>query len=171
MNEDFTYIDFDGVILDSEERMLERKYNVGFHNHKDEKEFDEYFSYTDIYPKEWDYIIREANSINNSVEIIQELEFLKKKIAILTKIHTLNEMRVKVEDLRNHRKIYCPIIFVPPAVKKHNVVMPNGQLLIDDSKKNIKLWNENGGQGLIFDKNISYDTNEKVKSLEFLLKR
>ena len=29
MMEGYTFIDFDGVILDSEERMLERKYDVG----------------------------------------------------------------------------------------------------------------------------------------------
>ena len=35
MEEKCTFIDFDGVILDSEERMLERKYDSGFHNHKE----------------------------------------------------------------------------------------------------------------------------------------
>lgn len=171
MADDFIYIDFDGVILDSEERMLERKDKAGFHNHRNKTEFYDYFDYTNIHQEEWDYIIREAISINNSVEIIQKLESLKKKIAILTKIHTLNEMKVKIDDLREHRKIFCPVIFVPPGVKKHKIVIPNGQILIDDSKKNIKLWNENGGKGLIFDKTLSNNTNEKVKSLEFLLKR
>lgn len=167
----YTYIDFDGVILDSEKRMLDRKDNVGFHNHNDEKEFDDYFNYTNLHPEEWNYIIREGCSINDSVEIIRELEVLKKKIAILTKIHTLYEMKVKIEDLRNNRKIYCPVIFVPSGVKKHEVVIPNGQILIDDSKKNIRLWNENGGAGLVFDRTISDNTDDKVKSLEFLLKR
>lgn len=171
MNDEYIYIDFDGVILDSEERMLIRKYNAGFKNHNDENEFYEYFKYTTLHPEEWDYIIRKASSINKSVEIIRELESLKKKIAILTKVHTLYEMKVKIEDLRNHRKINCPVFFVPPNVKKHNIVIPNDQLLIDDSKKNIKLWIENGGNGFIFDKTISDNTKDKVRSLEFLLKR
>lgn len=171
MYNDYVFIDFDGVILDSEERMLDRKYSLGFHNHKDEKEFDKYFNYTNLHYEEWDYIIRQANSLNDSVEIIRELENLKRKIAILTKIHTLYEMKVKIEDLRNHRKINCPIFFVSPGIKKHDIIIPNGQLLIDDSEKNIKLWIENGGKGLIFDKTISHNTNEKVKSLKFLLKR
>lgn len=171
MNGNYTYIDFDGVILDSEERMLDRKYSIGLYNHKDANEFNEYFNYTNLHPEEWDYIIREASSINDSVEIIKELESMKKKIAILTKIHSLYEMRVKIEDLREHRKINCPVLFVPPGVNKHDVERPNGKLLIDDSKTNIKLWIENGGQGFIFDKTIPKDTNNKVKSLEFLLKR
>ena len=170
MKDDYTYIDLDGVILNSEERMLERKYHLGFHDHQNKSEFDSYFNYTNLHPEEWDYIIREASQINNSVEIIKALEGIK-KLAILTKIHTLYEMQVKVEDLRANRKINCPIIFVPPNTKKHNTIVPNGQLLIDDSAKNIRLWVENGGRGLIFDARATENTNEKVKSLEFLLKR
>ena len=171
MSDDIIYLDLDGVILDSEQRMLERKYSLGLHNHKNESEFDAYFEYTNSHPEEWEYIIKEAKSINNSVEIIKELEKLKRKIAILTKIHTLQEMKVKTEVLRENLKIFCPVIFVPPGVKKHQVVIPNHQLLIDDSKKNIKRWIENGGIGLIFDSTIDNDTDEKVKSLEFLIKR
>lgn len=171
MMSDYTFIDFDGVILDSEQRMLERKYNLGLHNHNDETEFDEYFEYANLHPEEWDYIIREAQSINNSVKIIQELEFLKRKIAILTKIHTLHEMKAKIEDLRSNRNIQCPVFFVPPGVKKHQVIIPNNQLLIDDSKKNIKSWIDNGGRGFVFDSSISENKENKVKSLEFLLKR
>ena len=170
MMEGYTFIDFDGVILNSEKRMLERKYDLCLKNHKDEKEFEEYFEYTNLHPEEWNYIIRDASSINNSVEIIRELESLKKKIAILTKIHTTYEMMVKIQDLREHRKIMAPVIFVPPGLKKHQVIIPNHQLLIDDYKKNINGWIENGGNGLIFDPNIEEDNHEKVKSLEFLIK-
>ena len=159
MSRNYTFIDFDGVILDSEERMLERKYDLGLHNHKNENEFDIYFEYTCLHPEEWEYIIKGAKSINNSVEIIKELESLKRKIAILTKIHTLQEMKVKTEVLREKLKIFCPVFFVPPGVSKHQVVMPNHQLLIDDSKKNINRWIENGGKGLIFDSTIDSDTN------------
>lgn len=171
MNNNYIFIDVDGVILDSEERMLDRKYDMGFCNHKDQNEFDDYFNYTNLHPEEWDYIIKGANSINNSVEIIRELESLKKKIAILTKVHTLYEMKTKIEDLRDNRKISSPVFFVPSGVKKHNVVIPNRQLLIDDSKKNISGWIANGGSGLIFDKSITDNSDVKVKSLEFLLKR
>ncbi len=168
---DYTFIDFDGVILNSEERMLKRKYDMGYIDHKNKDEFDKYFEYTNLNPREWDYIIREATPINNSVEIIKELENMHKKIAILTKIHTLYEMKVKIEDLRENRKIMCPIYFVPPGIKKHQLIIPNNQLLIDDSKKNIKGWIENGGQGLIFDSSIESNTYNKVKSLDFLIRR
>lgn len=165
------FIDFDGVILDSEERMLERKYELGLHDHNNESEFDKYFEYTNLHPEEWDYIIKDAKSINNSVEIIKELEILKKEIVILTKIHTLKEMKTKIEVLRDKFEILCPVIFVPPGIKKHQVVIPNNQLLVDDSKKNVHGWIENGGRGLIFDSTIDYDSESKVRSLEFLIKR
>lgn len=167
----YTFIDFDGVILNSEERMLERKYDRGYLNHKNKDEFNKYFEYTKLNPSEWDYIIREAKPINNSIEIIKELENMHKKIAILTKIHTLYEMKVKIEDLRENRGIMCPVYFVPPGIKKYQIVNPNNQLLIDDSKKNIKDWIENGGQGLIFDSSIDENTSNKVKSLDFLIGR
>ncbi len=170
MDEKSIYIDLDGVILDSEQRMLERKFDVGFHDHKDEKQYDAYFEYTNMHHEEWDYIIRGAKSINNSVEIIRELQQLKKRISILTKVHTLYEMKVKVDDLRNNRGINIPIIFVPPGVKKHQVVVPNGEILIDDSIKNIKGWINNGGIGYVFDESILENDKAKVKSLDFLLK-
>lgn len=110
------FIDFDGVILDSEERMLERKYELGLHDHNNESEFDKYFEYTNLHPEEWDYILKDAKSINNSVEIIKELEILKKEIVILTKIHTLKEMKTKIEVLRDKFEILCPVIFVPPGI-------------------------------------------------------
>ena len=171
MNTNYTLIDFDGVIVDSEERMLDRKFSIGLRNHKDKNEFHMYFNYADQHPEEWDYIIREANSINDSVEIIRKLERLRRSIAILTKIHSLYEMKVKIEDLRNNRKINCPVFFVPTGIEKYNIITPNNQLLIDDSEKNIKLWIENGGKGYIFDKTISENKSNKVKSLEFLLRR
>lgn len=171
MINDYTFIDFDGVILDSEKRMLERKYELGFHNHKDKEEFNEYFKYTELHTEEWDYIITEASEINNSVEIIKELESRKRKIAILTKIHTLCEMKVKIENLRQKRNIMCPVFFVPPGIKKHQIIIPNKQLLIDDSRKNIEGWIENNGTGFIFDSSINENTDKKVKSLEFLIGR
>ncbi len=171
MLENYTYIDFDGVILDSQKRMLERKALAGFKDQKSKEQFDLYFEYTNNHPEEWEYIINRANQINNSVDIIQKLQSLNKRIAILTKIHTLYEMKVKVRELRENRNIYVPVIFVPPGIKKYEVVIPNNQLLIDDSKKNIQEWIQHGGQGLIFDEYIDVDTDSKVKSLEFLLKR
>ena len=118
---------------------------------------------------EWEYIIEGASSLNSSVEIIRELEKMKRKLAILTKVHSLKEMQIKVSDLRQNRYIYSPIIFVPPGVKKHEIIIPNNQLLIDDSSKNINGWVQNGGVGMIFDEKLKVNSKTRVRSLEFLL--
>ena len=144
MKEKIVFIDCDGVILDSEQRMLRKKEERGFLNHHDGKEFDDYFALADMLDGEWEYIICGAKSINNSVEIIRELEMMKKNIAIL---------------------------IVPPDVQKHNIILPNEQLLIDDSEKNITGWINNGGNGLLFDENLTKNNKTRVKSLEFLLRR
>ena len=171
MNDKYTFIDLDGVILDSQERMLEKKEEAGFLNHDDPTEFDNYFKIVDDLVGEWDYILGEAKPINNSIEIIKELESMKKRIAILTKINTLKEMKLKVEILRDKQNIYVPIIFVPPGIEKYEIVIPNGQILIDDSRRNIYGWNNHCGNGILFNKNIECSTNDTVNSLEFLLKR
>ncbi len=53
MRDDYTFIDCDGVIIDSEQRMLKRKEEMGFLNHKDSNQFDEYFSLADEIDGEW----------------------------------------------------------------------------------------------------------------------
>ena len=45
MKEKIVFVDCDGVILDSEQRMLRKKEERGFLNHYDEKEFDDYFAF------------------------------------------------------------------------------------------------------------------------------
>ena len=154
-------LDLDGVILNSEELILqEREKNK-------EKTWYEFFEDVD-----WKKIYMESKSINNSVEIIRELESMKKEIAILTKCHTLEEMRAKVSDLRNNRKIMVPVLFVPPHVKKTDIYIPyNNEMLIDDSLKNINDWNLSGGNGILFDEKGISNEKKKVKSLDFLLRK
>ena len=82
-----------------------KKYSLGLHDHKNKKKFDEYFNYTNLHLEEWNYIIRQANSINNTVEIIRKLESSKIKITILTKTHALYEMEVKVDDSEKNIKL------------------------------------------------------------------
>ena len=155
------YIDLDGVILNSEEKILqlkEKSNNLSWNN---------FFAELD-----WYKLLSESKEINNSVEILKILENSNLKYSILTKIHTLLEMEAKVKNIRE-RGLEAPIIFVPPHIKKSEIIIPkSGDELIDDSIKNIVHWNDDGGLGVLFDQ---YDNKEtplqKVRSLEFLLKR
>lgn len=91
---------------------------------------------------------------------------VKKQIAILTKIHTLLEMEAKVRALRN-RKVSVPILFVPPHIKKSKIYVPNnGEILIDDSLKNLVDWKQKGGEGIYFNENLNINPEFKtIKSL------
>ena len=51
------------------------------------------------------------------------------------------------------------------------MIIPNNQLLIDDSPNNIIGWIKNNGRGYIFDSKISKNTKGKVKSLDFFIRR
>ena len=160
MYKNFTFLDLDGVILDSEERIVNQK------EKNKELNWNDFFQTVD-----WFKLLNESKTINNSVEIIRELENQKRKIAILTKIHTLLEMQAKVIELRENRKIQSPIIFVPPHITKSQICIPsNNEILVDDSIKNIKDWNLFDGDGILFDPYDKTTVKRKVKSLEFLLK-
>lgn len=159
MEDKYTFLDLDGVILDSEQRVMDLKLK------NPELKWDAFFEQLD-----WIKLLRESQEINNSLGILKELQSRKEKIAILTKVHTLLEAQAKICDLRENRKIIVPIMIVPPHVKKSQIYYPNnGEILVDDSSKNIIDWNMKGGRGILFAETEDLDNN-KVKSLEFLLK-
>ena len=58
MEEKYIFIDCDGVILDSEQRMNKKKEERGYLNHNDGKEFDDYFKLADSIEGEWEYILK-----------------------------------------------------------------------------------------------------------------
>jgi len=160
VDDNYTFIDLDGVILDSEQRVLERR------NECEQLSWEEFFKNLD-----WYSLLRESVQINNSLDILLELQSRKDKIAILTKVHTLSEAQAKLFELRNNRQVTIPIFTVPPHYKKSDIYYPsNGEILVDDTLKNIISWSENNGHGILFCDEQDLNNN-KVKSLEFLLKR
>lgn len=156
----YKFIDLDGVILDSQIRVLEKREKM-----KD-LSWDAFFEVLD-----WDALLSESKQINNSVDIIKERQAKKEKLAILTKIHTLKEGQAKINDLRNNRKIEIPIILVPPHIKKSQIYLPrNGEILIDDSVKNLKDWENQGGRGYYFnEKGEAVEQFETIKTLRKIL--
>ena len=158
------YVDCDGVMIDSDTRLSIMKKKAGFIEHTKESYY-KYFEYAEKHLEEWDYIIKEANQINKSIDIIKEYEKLK-KIIILTKIHSLYEMNLKYDILRNKWNIKSDIIFVPPYSSKSEIVDPKGNKLVDDLEENIIKWNEDGGEGILFDSKIKENSKNKIKNLK-----
>ena len=159
MSKEKIFIDFDGVIFDTEKRVVERK------ELKPDISWNAFFEELD-----WFELLEEAKVINNAIDYILEAQSKSKQIAILTKIHTLLEMEAKVRALRS-RNIEIPILFVPPHIKKSQIYLPNnGEILIDDSIKNLIDWEQKGGRGLYFSENLDFSNQfEVVKSLRRIL--
>ena len=152
------FIDFDGVIFDTEKRVVEKKQNPDI-------SWNEFFEKLD-----WFQLLEESQVINNAIEYILECQVRSQQIAILTKIHTLIEMEAKVKALRS-RKVEVPVLFVPPHIKKSQIyLLNNGEILIDDSIKNLIDWEQKGGRSIYFSENLdSSNQFEVVKSLRRIL--
>lgn len=153
------FIDFDGVIFDTEKRVVERK------NQKPDMSWNEFFEELD-----WFQLLEESKVINNAIDYILKGQTRTEQLFILTKIHTLVEMEAKTKLLRN-KKIEVPILFVPPHVKKSQIYLPNnGEILIDDSIKNLIDWEQNGGNSIYFNEDLeSVSQFKTIKTLSIVL--
>lgn len=159
MNNKKIFIDFDGVIFDTEKRVVERR------NENPNLTWNEFFDNLD-----WFQLLDEAKVINNAIDYILDGQTRTKQLAVLTKIHTLLEMEAKTKALRS-RKIKIPILFVPPHIKKSQIYLPNnGEILIDDSIKNLIDWKQKGGTGIYFnEEQVSTQEFITIKTLEKIL--
>lgn len=153
------FIDFDGVIFDTEKRVVERK------NQKVDMGWNEFFEELD-----WFQLLEESKVINDAIDYILEGQARSKQLFILTKIHTLLEMEAKVKALRE-RKVEVPILFVPPHAEKSQIYLPNnGEILIDNDIKNLIDWQQKGGNGIYFNENLeSVEQFETVNTLSKIL--
>lgn len=152
-------IDFDGVIFDTEKRVVDMK-----KSHPN-MTWNEFFDKLD-----WFKLLQESNIINNSINYILDTQDSNNQIAILTKIHTLVEMQAKTEVIRDYG-INVPILFVPPHVKKSSIYLPSSKdVLVDDSLKNLRDWKNHGGRGIYFNENLdSVPEFETIKTLKKVL--
>lgn len=153
------FIDFDGVILDSQDRFVSSMKNV-----KDLNKWVEYLSSI-----AWNSFLRECNEIDDSITVLKELQKQQKLKAIITSIHSFTEGKEKQIYLRE-KNIMVPIIYVLPEQKKSSVYIPNkNQVLVDDKIKNCIDWELSGGKALLFDSHETSKRKEKIKSLKQLL--
>ncbi len=143
------YVDFDGVILDTEELLFGSLRKLP--NYDDLKEEDIVKYLQDI---NWRNILNSSSVINDSLYILKNSSI--DDFIILTKIHSVdNEGIEKVRYLRENG-IKQNIILVPYKAKKSDVVNAKGNILIDDCLKNLSEWQQDNGYPMFFDKN---DTN------------
>ena len=133
------YIDFDGVILDTEKLLFlpERQFVSEKEKIKHLQEID------------WNFVLNNSEVINEAIYYLKEMN--PNNSAILTKIHSLtNEGKAKVDWLRQN-KVKQSVILVPYPLKKTAMVDAFGNILIDDCLRNLDDWVENGGGSFLFD--------------------
>ncbi len=153
------YIDFDGVILDTD-FIIDRDYS----KIDDIKRSDFIKNY------DWNKLVNEASVINNSLDNLKNSKF---DTYILSKISSMNEGIAKVNYLRDNG-VLTNIHLVPTKISKSDVVSVRGNILIDDKVYNLDEWVDNGGIGIFFNKdNLDYDVrgneNTKYKKINSLV--
>ncbi len=157
------YIDFDGVILDTEDLMFEEwRKNPNRHS-LPETEKIEYLKNVD-----WNYVLKNAKPINNSIKYLKLMD--PKNTIILTKIHSLEEGKEKIKWIKEHN-IKLQVILVPYYLKKVDVVDPSDNILIEDCLKTLQEWESKKGKVVFFDKdNDNFDSwhDENINNYERL---
>ena len=151
-------IDFDGVIMDTQERFDE------YINSHPEVSWYEFLTTLD-----WDNFIGNSKEIKNSLSIIREAEQNGVILGILTKVYSLQEASSKISFLRENG-ITSPVMIAPFTNSKADIWFPKSdEYLIDDKVENVEDFISRGGQGILFDETGKKKYKNKVKSLEFLL--
>lgn len=156
------YIDFDGVILDTD-AIIDKEYS----DNKNISRSDFVKSYN------WEELLIKSDIINNSIDNLLNTKY---EINILSKISSMNEGISKVKYLRE-KGVMANIYLVPNVLAKSDIVCAKGNILIDDKVYNLDDWNKKGGIAIFFNKNnenvdIKGAENKiyrKICSLELLL--
>lgn len=159
------YVDFDGVVFDTETILFDENY----YKAKLDSNFDKNKYVQSI---DWYDIIKNSKEINDAIKILKEL----KECIILTKVNSLyNEANAKIRIIRE-LELKNNIILVPFNLKKTDIVDAEGNILVDDTVHNLEDWKLNKGIPLFFSqdgrdfdnwdrKNTEF---KKIRSLEYL---
>ena len=143
------YIDFDGVILDTDTTID----NIIKDKNIDKKEY--------IRNCNWDNLLNSTDVINNSIKYLRES---KLDINLLSKISTFEEGIAKVKYLRD-KNIDMNIHLVPTKISKSDIVKSKDNILIDDKVYNLDEWNSKGGISIFFNKdNNDIDIYGKINT-------
>ena len=158
MEKTLGYIDFDGVILDTETGLFKQYHKLIDKGIEITRE--RYLAEMD-----WNAWIEQAIIINDSIKILKEHS--SKVASILTTIHSFNEGKAKVDYLRKCG-VKNDIILVPYICRKHEVINPKGRFLVDDYGRNLEGWQTNGGKSIRFSINTEkiYTDYVVISSLE-----
>ena len=139
-----TYFDFDGVILDTEPLLFEKWRQIPDRHLLTEEDKIKYIQEAD-----WNYILNNAKPIDDSIYYLKQMN--PKTNAILTKFHSLENEGYNKILWKLNNDIKLPLILVPYLAKKNDMVIAEGNFLIDDCLINLDEWKDCGGNPIFFD--------------------
>ena len=106
------YVDFDGVIIDSEKMLFEEF--AKYHANDETKKMQFIKGY------DWNYLLSNSEIINDSIYVLKELPH--QNISILTKVCSMdNEGIAKIKLLRKHG-LMNEVILTPFQMKKSDIL-------------------------------------------------
>lgn len=129
------YIDFDGVLLDTDS-IIDFEFNGVGERREFVKNYD------------WFKLMRDDLIINDAFKYIKESKY---NVNLLSKISSMCEGQAKIKYLRSN-DINIDINLVPTLINKCDVVNAFGNILIDDKIVNLDSWSEKGGISIFFNK-------------------
>ena len=141
------FLDLDGVLIDTNKYIQEMIND----SEVDTTTKDSYIKLCKSFP--WRYFLKNCDEINNSFEIIFELNKVY-DLTIITHFYSLNEEELKIDYITTNFK-GIKYITVPFNKKKNDVVSAKDCILVDDYYVNIENWNSSGGIGLYFSNSIN----------------
>lgn len=135
------YIDFDGVIVDTETHLFddyERQLKLGLVT--DDQDFVRKLDYKTY--------VNACPLIEGSIDYL----ISHPEACVLTKVCSEKEYLAKRELLLNNG-VTNKVISVPIDMHKSDIVDPHGNILVDDTVHNLDSWVLNGGEGYYFNFN------------------
>lgn len=149
------YIDCNGVIIDTETDLLDAYYEEKLHNPQLTRS-------QHLQKLDWQEWLKGAKVINDALEILKCNNSYNTDI--LTRIHSLQEGKAKIEYFRKHG-IQNNIFLVPNGLNKPQVVSARGNLLVDNAVSNLNGWVNDGGIPIQFSRGIGTSNYPQVDSL------
>ena len=140
------YIDCDGVILDTETGLFDVYHELKKSNPELKKR--QY-----LHDMDWDYWIWQAAVLNDAVYLLKNYD--PKFVEILTRVHSLDEARAKLNYFRENG-VRNNVVIAPDGVPKSKIVDAFGNVLVEDSNSNLDDWDSQHGIA------IHYGTGESV---------
>lgn len=138
------FIDCDGVILDTW-KLIYSKYQEVYNT----KELNDPKLVKVMEDLGWNKIINESEIINDSIKKIKKLS-KRYDVTIVTKV--VQEGEKEEKEVFFKKKGLDNVVFVNYVDRKTDHVLVKGNILIDDTVRNLDEWNEKGGIPIYFNR-------------------